>query len=291
MRSSPWKPVLGLVVAGWAGFAGYAILASGNKERVGADGCPASGAKATTLFYIDTTDGFDVERTQAAVVRVAGDIAEGGRLAVVLIDGDPGHAAKPRLARCKPRDPRLVDARVENPRLVEQAYERDFLVPLRAAVAALAGTPEARESNIIAGLEASLWSDAWRQTKGPRTLVLYSNLLEHGSYASHLRGPMTDVCAVLAAPLGERLKAHPWKDVRVQLLYQRDARFADRQGASHLAWWANLFTELGVTELRESERALTRSGVSCAAKASAAGPAIINDSGIKAKKRTATTKE
>lgn len=300
MSRSRWMPVLGLVVLGWAGFGVYAIVTASSRETIDAEGCPApAGAKATTLIAVDTTDGIDLAATQAGMARVAAELVEGGRLSLFVIDGDPANAMKPRLSRCKPRDPARADGRTENPRLIEQDYRRKFQGPLEAVVASLAAIPQARESNIIAGLEAALWSDAWRQAKGQRTIVVHSNLLEHASYASHLKGPLTDVCTVLAGPLGERLRSHVWKDVRVDLLYQRDARFADRQGSTHLAWWTALFAELGTGAVRESGRILTLPSPTCAAKAKAASPTLINGStddrrGVRPAKAAAakpTTKE
>lgn len=267
-RRSPWWLAVVGIVAAWGGVIGYGSL--GRDGGVGADRCAAGGG--STLVFVDTTDGID---DRAALLRsvdaTARGLGDGERLLLFVIDGEPSHAVKPLFSACKPKDPARADGRFENPRQLGLAFDKTFLSPLHAALDGLAATPSAHESNILGSLEAALWAPAWRETGGPRSIVLHSNLLENGKSLSHLHGPLPNVCKLIASPLGERLRSQDLKGARVEIVYVRDPKFSDRQGAAHLAWWAGVFTELGVKEVRENGRVLKGSG-DCAA----AHPTLVN---------------
>jgi hypothetical protein len=262
---------LGIAAAG----GGYAFLVLQPEVALDADFCAPTPAR-TWLVGVDQTDiqpSYEQERIIKGVLAIADRMRKQERLALHVITGRADDASAPWPApgfpkgfrRCKAADPGSVNPAVENETLVRGEYERDFLNPLKKILPDLTKGHTAPLSPILQAVEVMMWSPHFRADVVPnRTLVLYSDLLQHTKALSQLSGPRLDPCAVLASDIGARLRAHDWRGVRVVLEYLRNPRDAARQGREHLRFWVRIFYRLGAAEVFDGKTLAANDAPTCA---------------------------
>lgn len=261
------------VVALVGGFAAYAIRANGPRLALDSNNCPSAPSGAT-LAFIDMTDLWppqERERIMRSLLRHAERMARHERLMLHAITAKPEQAAAPialpdrplGFARCKPLDLAAIDPTVHNTRRVEADYKQRFLAPLTAALEHLSAGGSETQSPILEAIEVALWSPHFRVEQTNRTLVIYSDFLQHTAAHSHLAGQLSSACSLLATEVGRRLAARPWTGVRVVLEYVRNPRDADRQRPQHLSLWTELFHRLGAAEVRDGATLVAPPAAAC----------------------------
>jgi hypothetical protein len=217
------------------------------------DQCPRSPTGAS-LAVVDRTDLWPLieqERIRKSILGIAERMRKHERLVLFTITARSEDASTPWRAfqRCKSADPNGVNPATGNWKMEQADYEREFLTPLNQVLPDLLKGRSAPQSPILEVLELLMWSPHFRGNLTKRTLAIHSDLLQHTPALSHLSGSLRSACAVLASPIGERLKGHDWRGVRVILEYLRNGRDAARQGREHFKFWVELFYRLGAAEV------------------------------------------
>jgi hypothetical protein len=257
----------------------YAALHWQPRSALDADSCPPAPV-GTWLAAIDVTDlrpPQEQERMWRGLLDIPERMSKHERFTLHVIGGDAELSAAPfpltdqlqGFRLCKPSDPKLVNRHVENERLAQARYQRDFLDPLRAALSEIVNGGVADRSPILQAIEVMMWSPHFGADIPQRTLVLFSDMLNHTRDHSHLTGPLPHPCQVLASPIGKRLQGHNWSGVRVIIHYLRNPRDAHRQGPDHLRFWADLFYLFGAAEVLDGGVLMPRQSSQCDSEPSA----------------------
>lgn len=154
--------------------------------------CPVSGPKAQMAILLDMTDPVSASQLAAARSMIEREIdraAPGTRISLALVSPDLAVQGRVRLSVCKPRMGAVANKFYENPAMIDARYRDGFAAPLEAALQSLLSAEGSKTSPIMESLQA-LIADApgFRTFEGPRKLVIFSDLMQHGELMSFYRG-------------------------------------------------------------------------------------------------------
>lgn len=157
--------------------------------------CPESGPVAMTAILMDLTDPLSPAQASQLLAWLDKEIDDAPRgtqftMGVVSEDQADWHATP---ALCKPQDKASASAFTQNPELIGKRYDALFLKPLEANIRQLTTATAAKHSPIMESLQA-LVSDTpgFVTFKGPRRIVLVSDLLQNSEALSFYRGETWD---------------------------------------------------------------------------------------------------
>lgn len=154
--------------------------------------CPVDGPRSATVMLLDASDALpDVTRREVHkyLLDAAQSVEEYGLLEIRLLDpGSP--SGRPIFAKCNPGDGSGLDEMTANPRMARKRWEEGFRDPLERAVAG-GLTPSTSETSPILSTLQSIAVDRFTGTRAasmPKTLIVVSDLIEHGPEYSQYRG-------------------------------------------------------------------------------------------------------
>ncbi len=197
--------------------------------------CPIEGVNAATVIIVDKTDPLTASEQSRIrdIVEKARDAAKrGDRVTVKMIQqGDDGAIVLGTVIDlCNPGAE--ANPLFENPKRVAARYQNAFLEPFSAALASLPGEGSAQASPIARSIASAL-SELGMRPEGDITLILISDLMEHGPEASAYNGTLTESALrkLLTPAMPEQLKG-----VEVRILLLPRPRYTAQQQAAVTAW-------------------------------------------------------
>jgi hypothetical protein len=223
--------------------------------------CPVDGSvKGHVAVVVDWTDPFTSQQRDAlkdliSQIRRRMQVQE--RLSLFLITGNPEDAGTALFSYCKPLDPDHVNPLIENERRLKDKWNAQFGKPLDDALAKLLQGSVAPFSPILEALDIMLWAHNFQGDLPRRELVIFSDLLQNSATQNDYKRAAIP-CALINTPLGQRLAAKNWSELRVTLHYWRNPQAQGMQGPRHLAFWTQLFYLLGATEVYDGSRLVQR---------------------------------
>lgn len=146
--------------------------------------CPVSGPVSTTAVLLDLTE--PVAKPTLGDIRnrfegLMENVPEGGALAVFALTEHTSEIEE-KLFVCNPGNGENVDPMTSNPRLAKKRWEESYRQPLDAFIEGLSNQASSvARSPIMAGIqqiELRLFNSP-RATKGPKRLIVVSDMLEH----------------------------------------------------------------------------------------------------------------
>ena len=258
------------LAVGLAG-AGVSYVLATKEPMLALDGDQCAQSPAGAVFaLVDGTDvwpAIEQQRIHKSILGIAERMHKNERLVLFTITARSEDASTPwrGFQRCKSADPGAINPVSGNEKIERADYERQFLGPLKDVLPDLLKGRSAPQSPILEVIELLMWSPHFRGDLPKRTLALHSDLLQHTPALSHLSGPLRSACAALSSPIGERLKGHDWRGVRVILEYLRNSRDAVRQGREHFKFWVELFYRLGAAEVFDGATLMANQVTACSA--------------------------
>lgn len=207
---------------------------------------------AYSAVLIDITD--SLNPIQAASLRnrfddIKRDIPKGGMLAVFTVPEQPEDALEPLEALCNPGTGADLDRLTNNPELAQRRWEDDFERPLGRLLDTLLVREDSRYSPIMETIEAvKVASDSMLRdglTEDQRSLIIFSDMLQHSSVFSHYRNPDASF-RVVEQTAGSIVKTNleDWK-VSIQYIERHDNYARGIQGIDHIRFWEAFFEEMG----------------------------------------------
>lgn len=219
--------------------------------------CPINAVtKGHIVVLVDWTDPFTPQQRDALkdlFNRIKRDIAVHERLSLHLITGDAEKAGSPLFSFCKPLDPDNINPLIENERRLRDRWHEKFGKPLDAALSELMKGSIAPVSPILEAFDVILWSHSFQGDLPRRQLIVFSDLLQNMPDHSHYKH-VPDPCTIVATPLGRRIKAKDWTNLRVVLHYWRNPQAQHIQGPEHLAFWVQILYLFGAAEVWHGNR-------------------------------------
>jgi hypothetical protein len=209
--------------------------------------------RSHTLLAADITD-LPTHQHRAAFARWVDHLKDGvaryEMLSIRAIADKGDVAATNVFSRCNPGDGRDTSFLWGDPDEIKAQWESSFKTPLLDALnKQLLGRPPTERSAILEALDLIMWDDSFGAQIPARRLIIISDLLQNMPGHNHYKHiPTAD--EFLATPLGQSLKAKVWTNLKVDIVYLPNAQIPLRQGTKHLKFWRDLFTKLGVAEVR-----------------------------------------
>lgn len=225
---------------GW----GIVRVLDGQVEYDAATLCPADGAMGRLVILLDLTDPLGATQTATLRQRLDAAIAaapEQTMISAGVVSADPANWGA-RFARCKPATGEDANLIYENPGLIREAFARDFLQPLDAAVSAMMTGQTEDASPIIESLQALIAATPAARPGAPLTVMIVSDLIQNSDTLSFYRGEGWE--AFEASGAASRLAAtldgaqvvlmrvpRPQAGGALDLIDDFWSRYLDRQGA------------------------------------------------------------
>jgi len=158
--------------------------------------CPTDGPRSATVILLDASDVLpDVTKRELRtyLVDAATSVPEYGLLEIRLLDPN-SPSGTPIFAKCNPGDGSGLDEYTGNPALARKRWEEGFRRPLEAALSGSMEQPsEAQTSPIMTTLQ-SIAVDRFTGSRAeviPKTLIVVSDLIEHGPGYSQYSGDLS----------------------------------------------------------------------------------------------------
>jgi hypothetical protein len=205
-----------------------------------------------TIVAADWTDPFTAQQRDAlrdVMNRLKREIPVHARLSIHLITGDPERAGVPIFSFCKPLDPDHINPLIETEKRLRDKWNEQFGKPLDSALTELLKGSVSPTSPILEAIDIILWNHNFQEDLPYRELVIFSDLLQNTPEQNHYKF-IPNPCDVVNTPLGQRLKARNWKNLRIVFYYWRNPDAPKIQGPAHLSFWTRLFFLLGANEIR-----------------------------------------
>jgi hypothetical protein len=219
--------------------------------------CPInSPVRGHVVVAVDRTDPFTAQQRDELkdiINRLKRDINVHERLSFNLITGNPEEAGTPIFDYCKPLDPENINPLIENERRLRDKWNEQFGKPLDSALAKLLEGGKSQTSPILEAIDVILWSHNFQADLPRRELVIFSDLLQHTTDHDQYKN-VPNPCAIVATPLGQRLKAKKWNNLRVVLHRWRNPAAQKFQTAQQLSFWIGLFYLLGAPEVWDTSQ-------------------------------------
>jgi hypothetical protein len=160
----------------------------------------------------------------------------------------PEEAGTPIFNNCKPLDPENINPLIENERRQRDKWNEQFGKPLDDALAKLLQGGKSATSPILEAIEVILWNHNFQAELPRRELVIFSDLLQHTADHDQYKS-VPNPCTIAQTPLGQRLKARKWNNLRVVLHRWRNPEAQKHQTSQQLSFWIKLFYLVGAPEV------------------------------------------
>lgn len=158
--------------------------------------CPVDGERSATVILLDSSDVLpDVTRRELRtyLFDAATSVPEHGLLEIRLLDpNSPSGLAV--FSKCNPGDGADLDEFTGNPRLARKRWEDGFRKPLEAALDGSMGRESETQSSPILSTLQSISVDRFTGSRAasiPKTLIVISDLIEHGPTYSQYSGDLS----------------------------------------------------------------------------------------------------
>ena len=153
--------------------------------------CPTTGPLGAKAVLLDLTDPITVSQAKRLRAMLDSEIAtapSGTIISVGLVSAEEDNWGA-KFSRCKPQNKSDASALTQNPQLIGERYNDEFLVPLSEALDLMIGGNPENSSPIMESLQALVAdTDGFAAIKGPRRLIIVSDLLQHSETLSFYRG-------------------------------------------------------------------------------------------------------
>jgi hypothetical protein len=200
--------VLGAIGAlGLLGMGFYWMNATSAEMAVDAETlCPASGPVAETVVLFDVTDALSAAQSNQLsqyLEREFSDAMIGTQFTMGVVSEDPADMGA-TAPLCKPRSENDVSSLTQNVAMVKQRYQERFLAPINANLQRMISASGADHSPIMESLQALVaGTPGFLTFRGPRKVILVSDLLQHSDAMSFYRGD--DWQSFAASPAFQRV--------------------------------------------------------------------------------------
>ena len=232
---------------------GYAIYFMNARPTFDKEtGCPlVNGQPAPVehlVFVLDLTDPLTPQQANATRVSIERHIKAapaGALIELYRVQANTQSFTKPLVLQCKRRDGSDADALTENARKLKKKFEAQFLQPLKEKINESVGiTKESKQSPLIEAFQSVGVTafEAW-DVQGPRTLVVYSDMLHHMRPYSMFTTRL-DYSGFKALPYAQQHQADlPGVEVELNYLYNHPKY----QKMRNVQFWQHLFHDAGAT--------------------------------------------
>ncbi|EGY02530.1 hypothetical protein AZA_32256 [Nitrospirillum viridazoti Y2] len=224
----------------------YAHARMGRIELVKDTYCPVAGPSSITTVVIDRTDKLaPVQRSllEARFEEVRKAIPKFGLLEVYTIGPVETDVLKPTFSLCNPGDGSDLSEVDANPARVRKKWEKGFDQPLRDVLDHLLTSDEAAASPIMESIQSVAATAFAKHIDGSKTLILVSDLLQFSPNLNQYKNPIAFTDFRKAA--GYRKVKADLSGVDVRLFYVRRETGKGVQGAKHIEFWQEYFSDQG----------------------------------------------
>ncbi|ANY85508.1 hypothetical protein BB934_45655 (plasmid) [Microvirga ossetica] len=158
--------------------------------------CPTDGPRSATVILLDASDVLpDVTRRELMtyLFDAATAVSEHGLLEIRLLDPN-SPSGMSVFSKCNPGDGSGLDEFTGNPRLAKKRWDEGFRKPLEAALNGSMAQPSESQSSPILSTIQSISVDRFtgsRAASMPKTLIVVSDLIEHGPGYSQYSGDLS----------------------------------------------------------------------------------------------------
>lgn len=208
--------------------------------------CPASGPLGHYVVLVDNTDPYNFIQRQAfsqGLKSLADNVVpEGYLLSVYALGEDFTRTAKPVFEKCNPGTAAGKSEIDSNLARIQARFERDFREPVIQLENVLMQDKPADKSPIFEMLQlVAINSFRNANIKGPKTLIVYSDMLANTSEFSMFKGQV-DFDGFTASVYGQKSQTH-LDGVQVKLNYLMN--YPKLQTRKQLAFWERYFEKAG----------------------------------------------
>jgi hypothetical protein len=208
--------------------------------------CPAAGPLGHIVLLVDKTDPLNFTQRQAFSVAmkelVEAKVPEGHLLSIFVLGEKFEQSARPLIELCNPGSDVGKSELNANLKRLRKKYEERFVRPLEDAAKALLAEEPAKASPIFEMLQL-VGINGFRKhaVKGPKRLVLFSDMLHNTTQFSMYSGP-ADFDLYEATDYSKKTQAE-LKDVVVELNYlMTTPRLQNRRNQ---VFWERYFNRAG----------------------------------------------
>ncbi|ANI16306.1 MULTISPECIES: hypothetical protein [Pseudomonas] len=208
--------------------------------------CPASGPLGHYVVLVDNTDPYNFIQRQAFAqgLKALADklVPEGYLLSVYALGEDFTQTAKPLFEKCNPGTAVGKSELDSNPTRIQERFEREFREPVTQLENVLMQDKPADKSPIFEMLQlVAINSFQSENIQGPKTLVVYSDMLANTSEFSMFKG-QADFDGFAASAYGQKSQTR-LDGVQVKLNYLMN--YPKLQTRKQLAFWERYFEKAG----------------------------------------------
>jgi len=210
--------------------------------------CPERGPRGLTVVLIDRTESLSALQAEALrhqLERVKDNLPPLHAIEVYSLVPMSGSLLKASGARvCSP--PRPESGLTANPTRAQQLWDTRFSQPLQAVFEALLQPHDEPSSPILESIQSVSVTAFDAVGKDiPRRLIVASDMLQNTAEFSQYQDRRTFVDLRSTAYYSRVRSSLP--GVQVQILYVRRHQHATVQGATHVAFWEEYFSDCGAT--------------------------------------------
>jgi len=177
------------------------------------------------------------------------DLPRYGRMS--LYSFETSAATQPQLdllfSYCKPPAKNDANELYETPALLQREFEATFGRELLARTQKLTEPNTSPQSFIITSITLALSEHQYDGTSPSRTMIVFSDMMEHTPIYSHYRGNRNTRFSAeeVMTRYPELFADIDLRDVEVKLIYLPRNNARRIQGIQHQRFWRDLFTQLG----------------------------------------------
>lgn len=237
--------IASLVTVAILGFVAWLIYEELNPPSPPVDAttlCPANGPKGHYVLLVDKTDPLNFTQKEAFSVTLRELIEkrtpEGYLLSVFVLGEDFKENAKPLVELCNPGTGEGKSDFNANLKQLRRQYQERFLDPMLKQSDALLAAQPAKVSRIFEMLQlVSINAFRKHEVKGPRRLIMMSDMLHNTPEFSMYRGPV-DYQAFSYSDYGRKSQLE-LRDVEVEIHYLMNT--PKLQTKRNLKFWEDYF--------------------------------------------------
>jgi len=208
--------------------------------------CPTSGPLGHYVVLVDNTDPYNFIQRQAFAqgLKALADntVPEGYLLSVYTLGEDFTQTAKPLFEKCNPGTAAGKSEFDSNPARIQERFEREFREPVIQLENVLMQEKPADKSPIFEMLQlVAINSFKAENIKGPKTLIVYSDMLVNTADFSMFKG-QADFDGFATSAYGQKTQTR-LKGVQVKLNYLMN--YPKLQTRKQLTFWERYFEKAG----------------------------------------------
>ncbi len=230
------------LVAG-IGFVSQKLIAKATVDEVTL--CHAEGVHNVVSILLDLTDPLSETqqaRLKAIIAREVSDASVDTMIALGVVSEASGNWGA-KFAKCKPATGVDANGLYENPAIIAERYQSEFIVPIQVTLESMMSGETENQSPIMEALQ-SLVSETpyFSDTRGNRTIIVVSDMLQHSNNLSFYRNQGWDYFAKQNGP--QRLAGN-LSGVSIQIL--RVPRLAGNIPSNDIVedFWVRYFDKQG----------------------------------------------